>query len=251
MTAVTDGHLLDGRVRYAQPAAGFRSGIEPVLLAASIAARPGQRVLEGGTGAGAALLCLFARVPGLSGVGIEVDPDQAALARANATANGFLSGAPAGAGGMTVLAGHLETVVPDGPFDHAFANPPYHPASGTPPPDQARARAKMADADLLVSWSRALAQALRPRGTLTLILPVARLSDCMGAMATASCPAETVFPLWPKAGVAAKLAIVRGIKGGRGPLRLLPGLILHAASGRFTPETDAVLRGGAALDLGH
>ena len=50
MTDITHGHLLDGRVRYAQPAKGFRSGIEPVLLAASIPARAGQRVLEGGTG---------------------------------------------------------------------------------------------------------------------------------------------------------------------------------------------------------
>ena len=61
----TDGHLLGGRVSYAQPREGFRSGIEPVLLAAAIPARPGEHVLEGGSGAGAALLCLAARVPGL------------------------------------------------------------------------------------------------------------------------------------------------------------------------------------------
>ena len=37
----TEGHLLGGRVRYAQPRAGFRSGIEPVLLASFVPARPG------------------------------------------------------------------------------------------------------------------------------------------------------------------------------------------------------------------
>ena len=52
---VTQGHLLGGRVRYAQPRSGFRSGIEPVLLAAAVPARPGERVLEAGSGAGAAL----------------------------------------------------------------------------------------------------------------------------------------------------------------------------------------------------
>ncbi|HLB98700.1 MAG TPA: SAM-dependent methyltransferase, partial [Acetobacteraceae bacterium] len=59
---LTEGHLLGGRVRYAQPREGFRSGIEPVMLAAAVPARTGERVLEAGSGAGAALLCLAARV---------------------------------------------------------------------------------------------------------------------------------------------------------------------------------------------
>ena len=35
-------------MRYVQPRRGFRSSLEPVLLAAAIPARSGQRVLEGG-----------------------------------------------------------------------------------------------------------------------------------------------------------------------------------------------------------
>jgi len=65
----THGHLLGGSVQYAQPRHGFRSGIEPVLLAASVPAKAGDRVLEGGSGAGAALLCVAARVAGVDGVG--------------------------------------------------------------------------------------------------------------------------------------------------------------------------------------
>jgi tRNA1(Val) A37 N6-methylase TrmN6 len=52
----TDGHLLGGRVIYRQPATGFRSSIEPVLLAASVPSTPGEHILEAGTGHGAALL---------------------------------------------------------------------------------------------------------------------------------------------------------------------------------------------------
>ncbi len=112
----TAGTLLGGRVRYAQPARGFRSGIEPVLLAASVPARPGEIVLEGGSGAGAALLCLAMRVPGLRGVGIERDPALAALAQANAGANAVP--------GVEVVAGDVLALPVRGPFDHAFANPP-------------------------------------------------------------------------------------------------------------------------------
>ena len=77
--SVTAGSLLGGRVPYCQPAQGHRSGIEPVLLAASIPARAGARVLEGGSGAGAGLLCLAARVPDISGLGLEVDNRQLVL----------------------------------------------------------------------------------------------------------------------------------------------------------------------------
>ena len=58
-----------------------------------------------------------------------------------------------------------------------------------------------------------------------------------------------MLPLWPKAGVAAKLVLARATKAGRGPFRLLPGLVLHEADGRFTPAADAVLRDGAALSF--
>src|SRR5277367_7136876 len=80
---LTEGHLLGGRVRYAQPRDGFRSGIEPVLLAAAVPARAGERVLEVGSGAGAALLCLAARVSGVVGLGLERDAALAALAADN------------------------------------------------------------------------------------------------------------------------------------------------------------------------
>ncbi len=49
----------------------------------------GDHVLEAGCGAGAASLCLLARVPGAKVTGVEIDPDLAALARDNAAANGF------------------------------------------------------------------------------------------------------------------------------------------------------------------
>ena len=120
--SLTHGTLLGGRIRYTQPAHGYRTGIEPVLLAASIPARPGQRVLEAGTGAGAGLLCLAARVSGVIGTGLERDPDQATLAATNFVANGF--------DGLTALHADLLTWAAAEAFDHSFANPPLVLARG-------------------------------------------------------------------------------------------------------------------------
>ena len=236
----TQGHLLGGRVRYAQPAEGFRSGIEPVLLAAAIAARPGDRALEAGTGAGAALLCLASRVRPIEGVGVESNPELAALATRNAAENGL--------GGLCFLRGCMESVDLDGRFDHALANPPYHPHGGTASPDARRESAKRSEPGMLAHWATALGRPLRRRGTLTLILPASELPECLRAAEQADCPVSDILPLWPKPGRPAKLMLVRGVKLGRSPLRLLPGLVLHRPDGGFTPEAEAILREGAALE---
>ena len=53
--------FLGGRLRIWQPRAGYRAGIDPVMLAAAVPARPRQSVLELGCGAGTASLCLAAQ----------------------------------------------------------------------------------------------------------------------------------------------------------------------------------------------
>jgi len=237
----TSDHLLGSRVSYNQPRDGFRSGIEPVLLAASIPARSGERVLEGGTGAGAALLCLAARVPGVSGVGIDRDERLVALAAQNAAANAW----PA----LRFVAADIASTPDLGMFDHACANPPYHAAGGTPSPDASRRAAKLAPAELFAVWAAALARPLRPRGTLTFILPAALLPVGISACESAGCRATAMLQLWPRAAQPAKLLLLRAVKGGKAPFRVLPGLVLHDPDGGFTAEAEAVLRLGAVLEV--
>lgn len=239
--ATSTDRLLGGRVLYRQPVQGFRAAIDPVLLAASVPARPGDRVLEGGTGAGAAMLCLAARVPGLTVLAVDICPALCRLARDNARANGFPD--------IMVAAGDITHPPFTGPFDHAFANPPYHAWDGTPSPSRARETAKRASPELIPLWIAALARPLRHRGTLTLILPPWLLRTVLSAMEDAKTPAETVFPLWPKAGQPARLMVIRGRKNGRAPMTMAPGLTLHTHTGAYTPDADAVLRDGAVLPL--
>jgi len=239
VTAARPGFLLGGRVRHDQPAAGHRTGIEPVLLAASIPARAGERVLEGGTGSGAALLCLAARVSGLVGVGVEQDAAVAAFAAANVAANGF--------SGLAIVAADLAEARIADTFDHAFANPPWHDPAGTASPDAGRRAARRAPPGLFALWARALAAPLRHRGTLTLIVAAAAVPACLAALAAAGCGSPALLPLWPRAGTAAQRLLVHGVKGGRAPFRLLPGLVLHRPDGGFTAEADAMLRAASPL----
>jgi tRNA1Val (adenine37-N6)-methyltransferase len=236
----TEGALLNGRLHYRQPAHGFRSGIEPVLLAAAIPAEAGHRVLEAGTGAGAALLCLLGRVPGTDGLGVEQDAGMAALATANAEANGLAR--------MRVVNGDILSVPLAELFDHAMANPPYHPPGPISPVPE-RERAKRDDGGLIRHWTLRLAGALRASGTLTLVLPAGSAPTAIEAMQVAGCGGLVLFPLWPKSGRDAKLVLLRGVRGSRTPFRLSGGLVLHEPDGQFTRAAQAILREGGGLAL--
>jgi len=237
----SSGTLLGGRVAYSQMLDGYRTGLEPILLAAAVPARDGDDVLEAGTGAGAGLLALTARVPGVRGVGLEIDPELARLASANFAANGHE--------GLQALAEDVTHWPSASSFDHAFANPPWHAAAGTPSVNAQRRRAKVASAGLLAIWAQALARSLRPRGTLSLILPASQMGEAMHALREADCPQICLFPLWKRAGEPARLVILQATRLGRGPCRMLPGMVLHAADGRLSEAAEIILRGAGGLAL--
>ncbi len=209
---------------------------EPVLLAASIDAKPGERVLEGGTGAGAALLCLATRVPGITGIALERDAALARLANMNFQNNG-LSDVSCVQGDVT------KPPFPRGYFDHVFANPPWFNSASTLPPDARRALAHHAGPDIVAEWTASLAAMLCPRGSLTLILPASSFAQAAAAMRLAGCAGITLLPLWPRAGLPAKLLILSARRGVKSPDRVLPGLVLHDADG-LTDAAQAILRDG-------
>jgi len=237
----TDDTLLDGRVKLRQPAQGYRAAIDPVFLAAALPAGA-KRALELGCGAGAASLCALARLGDLAILGVEIDRASAELARFNADANGF--GAR-----FEIELGDVRRPRETG-FDLVFANPPYLPAArSTLSPDPHKRRSNHeGDADL-GDWIAAALGALRPGGTLVFVQRADRLGALLAHL-EGHAGEQVVFPLWPRAGTAAKRVLVRARKGIATPLRLAAGLALHETDGRYTAEADAILRGrtGLALD---
>jgi len=238
MSETTEGTLLGGRVKYRQFAKGHRSGFEPVLLAAAVPAKPGDHVLEAGCGAGAALLCLAHRVPGISGIGAEIDSDLVDLANENFRNNG-LHGVYAEKSDATRL--------PKNPvFDHVMANPPWHNAASTNSPDLSRALAHHAGPEVLAAWTTSLVRSLKPRGTITLILPAAAFAESAACLQTHGCGGISLLPLWPRAGQPAKQIIIFATRGAKSENKILAGLSLHDKSG-ISPEADAILRDGKSL----
>lgn len=243
MDATTEDRLLDGRVRLRQPARGYRAGLDAALLAAACDAKPGERVIEAGCGAGGALLAAAARLPETRFTGVERDPAALALARDNIALNGFGGRVDTLEGDVALRFAGLGLE----PFDASMANPPFFDdANALRGPSVERRAAWMAD-DGLAAWTAFLSKAVREGGSITVIHRADRLADLLSLLGDKAGSFQ-VRPIHPFADEPAKRVVVRAIKTGKAPLKLLPPLVLHDRGGdKHRPEVEAILRGEAAL----
>lgn len=244
-TGLTEDRFLNGRARLRQPAKGYRAGLDAALLAAAAAVGERQSLIEAGCGAGGALVQIGLRRPGAALLGVERNPEMAALAAGNLALNGLDGRAEARVGDIA-----------DGfdargraPFDWAVANPPFFDDPGalrTPGPG--KRDAWMAD-DGLQAWLDFLWRAVRDGGRVLVVHRADRLDDILGGLRR-TCGSFAVKPVQPFADQPAKRVLVRAVRGGRAPLTLLPPLVLHDRSGaKHAPEAEAILRGEAGLEV--
>jgi tRNA1(Val) A37 N6-methylase TrmN6 len=245
---VTRDAFLGGQLQILQPRNGYRAGVDPVLLAASIDARAGQSVLELGCGVGTAALCLGRRVPRLALTGVEVQPDYADLARRNAVANDLP---------LEVITADLRGLPADlrqRRFDHVIMNPPYFDRdTGTAATDPGRDTALGGDTHL-ADWLDVGTRRLAPKGYLTLIQRIERLPELLSAV-QGRLGSVVVLPIAGRPGRAPGLFILRARQEGRAPFRLLPALEMHVGMAHdgdkdsYTPQVAQILRNGVELPM--
>ncbi|MEO1304753.1 MAG: methyltransferase [Pseudomonadota bacterium] len=232
-----------GRLHVFQPSKGFRAGTDSLLLAAALPSEFKDEILELGCGAGGALLPAMHRVPHADFVGLERDPDMAALAQAGLDASVF------GARGQIEI-GDAANLPPQwqNRFGLVFSNPPFFEAGSIQQPGTGKEAAYL-ESISLKDWINAMLFALRPKGTLIMVHRAADLARMLTVLERQT-GEITVLPVHSYPGSDAKRVLVRARKGLRpGALRLLSAKNLYEQKGGERTEwAKAMQQDGAGID---
>lgn len=242
MNDYSENYLLDRKVKIYQPDDGYHASSDAVLLASAIAdVKQNDNILDVGSGTGAVALCLCERFreKNICVKGLEIQPRLAELANRSAIDNGF------------DFAEFINADIKDCPlpfctFAHVISNPPYA-EKDLPSPQGSKAAAhNFSTVPNLGEWIKFCIKMIKPRGYFYMINRAAALEEILyhihGKLGDIR-----VIPLHSKDGQDAKRVIVAARKDSKAPLRVCRPLYVHAENGAYTPEAEAILRGGNGL----
>lgn len=229
--------LLGGRLKYEQPAHGYRVALEaPMLARFSIdgRVRPFGRVVDLGSGPGAVCLALCRMGWAREAVAVEIDPHHAALARRNAMANGLR---------VDVVESDVAKVL--GPAgDLVIANPPwFEPTAGGVAPEATRAAARAFTRGTLGDFVRASRRLLAPRGRVVMSLPSSRVVEAFAELAAVGLHAKRVRFVHPRAREEADVVFIEAKPGRAGGLRVESPWYVRGDGVEYTDETADALNG--------
>ena len=249
IAGISQDDFLGGAIKLYQPEEGYRIATDTVFLAASIKYDSKDRILDMGAGTGGILSCLVARTEQMAsgGIfhGIEMQQELLNIAKRNARENSLDNYIEYFSGN---IASPPESCVPNS-YHHVVTNPPYLKKNGsTASPYETKAVAHMDGQFELEKWIHLCLRMIKPLGYLTLVHRADRLDDIIAAL-HGKAGDIIVYPLWSTKGKEARRVIIQARKGGKGILALKSGLIVHTSDGTFTPEAEAILRHGAALNI--
>ena len=258
----TDDSFLSGKVHLRQLRDGYRVGTDTVILAASInigaadehqtgkqvdkqtgkKAGSRKRLLDMGAGVGGISLAVCQRRADVHITAIERDQASYDLLCHNISINNRIE----------VIHPHLGDVlalpqVLRGSFDHVFANPPFHYSSDIPSRSRRRREACYANNVALSDWVTSALWAVKPKGRVSFIVRADRTDQVMRSLSDAGAGEVLLYPIWSYRGSPAIRMIITARAGVKGPMAILPGLVLHHPSGALTLEARRVMKGEGLL----
>ncbi len=213
-------NFMEGRLKVIQSKDGYRFSIDAILLSEFVTVRPGDVVVDLGTGCGIILLVLLLTKPVGHVFGLEIQKELAAQAKRNTSLNGFETK-------MEVIIGDIRNPPMARKWaDVVLCNPPYRQVkSGRINPDPRRAVARH---ELLASIDDVLMAAtglLRRNGRLALIYPSVRLTDILVRMRRFGLEPKRLRINYPTLKSRAELALIEASLGGRPGLEIGPPLL--------------------------
>jgi tRNA1(Val) A37 N6-methylase TrmN6 len=240
----TEDHLLNGLVTILQPEKGYRVAVDPVFLASVVPAREGQKVLDLGSGTGAASFCLQARVPGCHITGLENNPDHLDLSQKSIALNHWQEH-------IHFMEGDVEEPpedLPEAYFDYVIANPPYYRSAEHSASPHAHKNAAHAMEGDIGAWIETAAIHIKPNGWFFMIYPADDDEIILPAMNEYFRDIR-ILRIVPKINQPSKRVIFAANRSGFPTIQEVGTFVLHEENGDYTEGARAVLWDARALTM--
>ncbi|MDD2496779.1 MAG: tRNA1(Val) (adenine(37)-N6)-methyltransferase [Desulfitobacteriaceae bacterium] len=218
----------------------FCFSLDAVLLAYFATVRPGDRVVDLGTGTGVIPLLLVARTRKVRITGLEIKAEIIDMARRTISLNGlteFISLVQGDIKNSTAILGL-------GQYDLVTSNPPYARAStGRISMSPIKAAAK---AEILCNLEDVVREGtglLNAEGRLALIHRPSRLAEIIFYMKQYGIEPKKMRFIYSRPEKEPNLVLVEGIKNGKKDLVVYPPLYVYDLSGSYSKEMTEIFSG--------
>lgn len=239
MDRYTSDTFFNGRLQVRQFRSGYRFSVDSIILANHVRLRPGDSVLDLGTGCGIVALILAYRHPESTVIGVEIQHVLADLARANVRANGMQDRVRIMCRDLKSLtATHLPQ-----PTDCVVSNPPYHKNNaGRLNPNRQKAVARheieVTFEDIVITAGKTM----RTGGKFLTVYTAERSIEAMVRMHAAGIEPKFCRMIHSAETTNAKLVLIEGVKGARPGVVIPPPLIIYQETGDYTEEMEEMFR---------
>ncbi len=211
----------------------FCFGMDAVLLSDFARVKPGEKVLDMGTGTGILPILLEAKTEGSHFTGLEIQPESAEMANRSVLFNGLQDK-------IDIIEGDIKSaseIFGKGNMDVVTSNPPYMTNHhGLKNPNDAKAIARH---ELLCSLEDVISQTaavLRPMGRCYFVHRPFRLVEIITLMKKYKLEPKRMRLVYPFVDKEPNMVLIEGVRGGGPQLTVEAPLIVYETPGKYTKD---------------
>lgn len=211
----------------------FCFGMDAVLLSGFAKVKPGESVLDLGTGTGIIPILLSAKTEAGHLTALEIQEESADMARRSVALNGLSER-------ISVVAGDIKeasVLFGKATFDVVTTNPPYmNENHGLKNPDLPKAIARHEVLCSLEDVVREASLVLKPNGRFYMVHRPFRLAEIFAVMQKYKLEPKAMRLVHPFADKEPNMVLIEGLKGGKSMVKIAPPLVVYKEPGIYTDE---------------
>ena len=219
--------------RIIQNEAKFCFGMDAVLLSGFARVKPGESVLDMGTGTGIIPILLEAKTEAAHLTALEIQEESADMARRSVALNGLQEK-------ISVITGDIKeasSIFGKAVFDVVTSNPPYmNDQHGLKNPDLPKAIARHEVLCSLEDVVREASAVLKPNGRFYMVHRPFRLAEIFAVLQKYKLEPKAMRLVHPFADKEPNMVLLECLKGGKSMIKIAPPLIVYEQPGVYTPD---------------